>query len=54
MIEQPIVIPGHGSTTLYGIDVVAAATAYQQSDSANDDLESMAVVSSDLATRLGS
>ncbi len=27
MIEQPVVIPGHGSTILYGIDIIANAPA---------------------------
>jgi putative ABC transport system permease protein len=41
VIEEPVVISGRGSTTLYGIDLVATP-----------DIETSAVISSDLATRL--
>ena len=42
MIEQPVVMPGRGSTLLYGVDAVGA-----------DDPETFAVVSEDLAARFG-
>jgi putative ABC transport system permease protein len=45
VIEQPIVIQGHGATTLYGIDSVAIGQT--------EDLETTVVVSSDLASRFG-
>jgi putative ABC transport system permease protein len=44
VIEQPVVIEGRGSTTLYGIDFVAVGNTGQ--------IETSAVVSSDLAARL--
>jgi putative ABC transport system permease protein len=49
VIEQPVVIEGLGSTTLYGIDVISAGTTAGNSQSG--DLETSAVVSSDLAER---
>jgi len=64
MIEQPVVITGHGATMLYGIDTVAALQSTNaQSSQAGDagknsefdptQLENSAVVSKELATRLG-
>jgi len=57
VIEQPAVIEGHGATILYGIYSLAAA---QSASGANTNgafdpaqLETSAVVSKDLATRLG-
>jgi putative ABC transport system permease protein len=50
VIEQPVVIEGAGSTTLYGIDLIAAAPS-GQADTAPDALETSAAVSSDLANR---
>jgi len=49
VIEQPVVIEGLGSTTLYGIDVISAGTA--AGNSQGGDLQTSAVVSSDLAER---
>ncbi len=52
VIEEPIVIEGLGSTTLYGIDLIAAANADNRSDGfAPEKFESSAIVSSDLADR---
>jgi putative ABC transport system permease protein len=65
VIEEPVVIAGRGSTTLYGIDLIAG-TAFPNRDSngaapnspgADDSfnpeqLETTAVVSNDLAARL--
>ncbi len=57
VIEQPVVIVGHGATILYGIDTIAAAQGSKTSEEngAFDpaQLESSAVVSKDLATRFG-
>jgi putative ABC transport system permease protein len=50
-IEQPVVIAGRGSTTVYGIDVIAAGMS-GSGEFSTDKLESSAVLSSDLATRL--
>jgi ABC-type lipoprotein release transport system permease subunit len=64
VIEQPIAIPGQGSTTLYGIDTIALATTNspattnlpsRDSNGAGfdpDQLETTAVISADLANRL--
>ena len=49
VIEQPVVIEGLGSTTLYGIDVISAGTA--TGNAQGGDLATSAVVSSDLAER---
>ncbi len=50
VVEQPVVIAGAGSTTLYGIDAIAEGRAAGPGlDPA--EIESSAVVSSDLATR---
>ncbi len=52
VIEEPIVVDGLGSTTLYGIELIAAASAGSRSDGfAPDKFESSAIVSSDLADR---
>ncbi len=51
VIEQPVMIPGKGSVTLYGIDTIANA----DEDGATFDparLETSAAISSDLAERL--
>jgi putative ABC transport system permease protein len=54
VIEEPVVIAGHGSTTLYGIDLISTANSSNaEPQSFNpEQLESTAVVSSDLAARL--
>src|SRR5579871_1401168 len=53
VIEEPVAIPGQGATTLYGIDGIGEA---EQSNDGSDfnpeQLETSAVVSQDLATRL--
>jgi len=51
VIEEPVVIIGQGSTTLYGIDLIAATT-FPSRDREGADLETSAAVSSDLAARL--
>jgi putative ABC transport system permease protein len=51
VVEQPVVIPGHGSTILYGIDVIANAPAGSGAV-ADADPATAAVVSDDLAARL--
>ena len=51
VIEQPVVISGKGSTTLYGIDLIAAGSGTSLSFDAGD-FENTAVVSDDLAARL--
>src|SRR5580658_10165306 len=54
VIEQPLAIPGQGSTTLYGIDTIAVLPS-RDSDGAGfdpDKLETDAVISTDLAHRL--
>ncbi len=43
VIEQPVVIKGHGATTLYGIDTVALGNV--------DDIDNSVVVSKELADR---
>ena len=43
VIEQPMVIKGHGATTLYGIDTVAMGSV--------DDIDTTVVVSNELADR---
>lgn len=51
VIEQPAVIAGHGSTTLYGVDFIASGSG----DSTSFDptqLETTAIISDDLASRL--
>jgi putative ABC transport system permease protein len=50
-IEQPVTIVGGGSTTVYGIDVIAAGMSGTGEFSA-EKLETSAVLSSDLAARL--
>ena len=50
VIEQPVVIDGLGSTTLYGVDVIATGTGLS-SGQESGDLETSAVVSSELAER---
>ncbi len=55
VIEQPIVIAGQGSTTLYGIDTDRARQRGRSDGSRPSipaELETSAVVSSDLADRL--
>ena len=49
VIEQPVVIEGRGSTTLYGIDVISNAKG---GDFQSGNIENSAVVSSDLAARM--
>jgi putative ABC transport system permease protein len=54
VIEEPVVIVGKGSTTLYGIDTIAGAPGDRSGDGQEFDpekLETSAVVSSDLAAR---
>jgi putative ABC transport system permease protein len=51
VIEQPVVISGKGSTTLYGIDLIAAGSGTSLSFDAGD-FENTVVVSDDLAARL--
>ena len=51
VIEEPVVIVGHGSTTLYGIDAIFGAVAEPQTFDP-EELENTAVVSNDLAARL--
>ena len=52
VIEEPIVIDQLGSTTLYGIDAIAAGVnGTAASGAPTDNLETLAVVSSDLADR---
>jgi putative ABC transport system permease protein len=46
MIEQPVVIKGHGSTTLYGIDLVAVGDIEDL-----DNIENSVAVSNELADR---
>ena len=54
VIEQPVVIAGRASTILYGIDVIAAGLGSGPgSEFSAAQLETNAVVSSDLAARLG-
>ena len=52
VIEQPVVIEGHGSTTLYGIDIVAGG-AGGGGEFKPENLGTSAVVSNELAERLG-
>ncbi len=57
VIEEPVAIPGQGSTTLYGIDTVSALGTEndkdgQTSDFNPEEFETSAVISSDLAARL--
>ncbi len=57
MIEEPVVIEGSGSTTLYGIDLIAAGGGRAQDGGSAQDFdarkfEDSAVISDDLATRL--
>ncbi len=53
VIEQPVVVEGHGSTTLYGVDVVSANAGggTNAAEGQAGDLETSAVISSDLADR---
>jgi putative ABC transport system permease protein len=51
VIEQPVVIAGRGSTTLYGIDLISSGSGTSLTfDPA--EFEASAVISNDLATRL--
>src|SRR5207248_2634396 len=55
VIEKPITIDGDGSTTLYGLDLLPAHETggdAEQNVFRPEDLEKLAVVSSDLAARL--
>ena len=53
VIEEPVAIPGQGSTTLYGIDAIAGPERSGDGSGFNpDELETSAVISSDLAARL--
>lgn len=53
VIEQPVTIPGQGSTTLYGIDTISAARQDAPNhDREGADFENSTVISSDLASRL--
>ncbi len=53
VIEQPIAIPGQGSTTLYGVDTIALATPDLPNRGRDGaDFEASAVISADLANRL--
>jgi putative ABC transport system permease protein len=53
VIEQSVVIPQQGSTTLYGIDTISIPTEPVPSrDSEITELENAAAISSDLANRL--
>src|SRR5579863_7343262 len=55
VIEQPVVIAGRWSTTLYGIDLVAGANSGSAGEPPNFDpqqFENSAIVSNDLAARL--
>ncbi|HEX4133023.1 MAG TPA: FtsX-like permease family protein [Bryobacteraceae bacterium] len=53
VIEEPVVIVGHGSTTLYGIDLISSAGASTDSQSFDpEQFEHYAAVSNDLAERL--
>jgi putative ABC transport system permease protein len=55
VIEEPVVIAGHGATTLYGVDFIANATTNATSDTQSfdpEELETSAIVSDDLAARL--
>jgi putative ABC transport system permease protein len=52
VIEQPIQIPGQGSTTLYGIDTISLATPGATAPFDPAGLETTAVISTALANRL--
>ncbi|MGA2715508.1 MAG: FtsX-like permease family protein [Bryobacteraceae bacterium] len=52
VIEQPILISGQGSTTLYGIDTIPLARSGSEGAFNPETLENSAVVASDLAARL--
>lgn len=53
VIEQPVLIPGQGSTTLYGIDTIPLMTGSEGEGTFDPAaLEDSAVVSGDLAARL--
>ena len=53
VIEQPVLIPGQGSVTLYGIDTIPLAGGGGQAAAFDPEaLENSAVVSGDLAARL--
>lgn len=54
VIEQPVVVAGHGSTTLYGIDIIATGAGPGSGSSTlfnPEDLKTAAVVSNELAER---
>jgi putative ABC transport system permease protein len=51
VIEEPVVIIGYGSTTLFGIDLISGAVSEPQTVDP-EQFENTAVVSSDLAGRL--
>jgi putative ABC transport system permease protein len=51
VIEEPVVIAGHGTTTLYGINLISAASGDSQAFDP-EQFENAAVVSNDLAARL--
>jgi putative ABC transport system permease protein len=51
IIEQPAMIDGRSSTTLYGVDLIAGGSG-DSTDFDVTQLESTAIVSDDLATRL--
>ena len=53
VIEQPVLIPGQGAVTLYGIDTIPLARGDSEGAAFDpDSLENSAVVSADLAGRL--
>jgi len=52
VIEQPIVIAGGGWSTVYGIDAIAAGRESEGTSRSLENLETGAVISSDLAARL--
>jgi putative ABC transport system permease protein len=51
VIEEPVVIAGRGSTTLYGVDLISTAGGEPQSFNP-EEFENSVVVSNDLAARL--
>ncbi len=52
VIEEPVVIAGRGSTTLYGIDLIASVSVGEPQSFEPAEFENSAVVSNDLADRL--
>jgi putative ABC transport system permease protein len=50
--EEPVVIVGHGSTTLYGIDLIASGASTDSQTFDPEQFEHYAAVSADLAERL--